>query len=125
MNYDESVTGTGFDAKVGFIYRPIEESPFRIGLSVSTPIFYDLTHDAYLYMESPFQYTDPKTNQTYDRTAASYTVTDLDYRIRTPWKLNISAATTVGNYLALDAEYEVSRYTGAQVRYPDYDRYDY
>lgn len=125
MNYDESVTGTGFDAKVGFIYRPIEESPFRIGLSVSTPIFYDLTHDAYLYMESPFQYTDPKTNQTYDRTAANYTVTDLDYRIRTPWKLNISAATTVGNYLALDAEYEVSRYTGAQVRYPDYDRYDY
>ena len=125
MNYDESVTGTGFDAKVGFIYRPIEESPFRIGLSVSTPIFYDLTHDAYLYMESPFQYTDTETNKTYDRTAANYTVTDLDYRIRTPWKLNISAATTVGNYLALDAEYEVSRYTGAQVRYPDYDRYDY
>lgn len=125
MNYDESVTGSGFDAKVGFIYRPIEESPFRIGLSVSTPIFYDLTHDAYLYMESPFQYTDTETNQTYNRTAANYTVTDLNYRIRTPWKLNISAATTVGNYLALDAEYEVSRYTGAQVRYPDYDRYDY
>ena len=125
MNYDEAVTGTGFDAKVGFIYRPIEESPFRIGLSVSTPIFYDLTHDAYLYMESPFPYIDTETNQRYNRTASNYTVNDLNYRIRTPWKLNISAATTVGNYLALDAEYEVSRYTGAQVRYPDYNRYDY
>ena len=51
---------------------------------------------------------------------------DFDYRIYTPWKLNISAATTVGNWLAVDAEYEVSRYSGAQVRYPNaYDWGDY
>lgn len=48
MDYDESLTGTGFDIKAGVIFRPLENSPFRIGLSVSTPIFYDLTQNAYL-----------------------------------------------------------------------------
>uniref|UniRef100_UPI00402A548E hypothetical protein n=1 Tax=Alloprevotella sp. TaxID=1872471 RepID=UPI00402A548E len=127
MDYDESLTGTGFDIKAGVIFRPLENSPFRIGLSVSTPIFYDLTQNAYLKMNSPYAYTDNNGN-TFERTIADYSVNDFDYRIRTPWKLGISLATTVGNYLALDAEYEVSRYTGAQVRYPDYhydDWYDY
>lgn len=124
MDLAEEITGTGFDAKFGFIFRPIETSPFRIGLSFSTPIFYDLTQSGYLRMESPYQITD-NNGSTYDRTQADYKYTDLDYRVRTPWKLNICAATTVGNYLAVDAEYEVSRYTGAQLRWPDYNRGGY
>ena len=121
MDLAEEITGTGFDAKFGFIFRPIETSPFRIGLSFSTPIFYDLTQSGYLRMESPYQVTDNDGN-TYPRTQADMKYTDLDYRVRTPWKLNISMATTVSNYLAVDAEYEVSRYTGAQLRWPDYNR---
>ncbi len=38
MDYDEALTGTGFDVKAGIIFRPLESSPFRIGLSVSTYI---------------------------------------------------------------------------------------
>lgn len=121
MDLAEEITGTGFDAKFGFIFRPIETSPFRIGFSFSTPIFYDLTQSGYLRMESPYTFTD-NDGTSYPRTQADKKYTDLDYRVRTPWKLNISAATTVGNYLAVDAEYEVSRYTGAQLRWPDYDR---
>ena len=37
------IDGAGFNVKFGAIYRPIEESPFRIGLYVHTPTFYDLT----------------------------------------------------------------------------------
>lgn len=127
-NYDmvnvEELTGTGFDVKLGLILRPIEESPFRLGFSFSTPVFCDLTQNSYLYMRSPYSYTDSKGN-TYQNTEADGEVGDFDYRIRTPWKVNISLATTVGNWLALDAEYEVSKYTGAQIRYPDYnDGYD-
>lgn len=121
MDLAEEITGTGFDAKFGFIFRPIETSPFRIGFSFSTPIFYDLTQSGYLRMESPYTFTD-NDGTAYPRTQADKKYTDLDYRVRTPWKLNISAATTVGNYLAVDAEYEVSRYTGAQLRWPDYNR---
>ena len=72
-------------------------------------------------MVAPFQFTDDKGN-TFAQTQADYNTGDVDFRIRTPWKLGISAATTISNYLALDAEYEVSRYTGAQLRWPDYGR---
>lgn len=129
MQQVENVTGAGFDVKLGLIYRPIDDSPFRIGFSFSTPTFYSLTQNAYVKMASPNQYTyyDEQNNATtYESTEGDYTVGDYDYRIRTPWKLGVSLATTVGNSLALDAEYELSRYAGAQVRYPDYsDDYDY
>lgn len=124
MQNAESLTGSGFDVKLGFIFRPIEESPFRFGVAVSTPIFFDLTQSSYIYMSSPYPFTDDKGNQ-YDRTEADAEIGNFDYRIRTPWKLNLSMATTVGKFLALDAEYEISNYTGAQVRYPNYDDYNY
>ena len=37
--------------------------------------------------------------------------------------MNIGLATTFGRNIALDAEYEISRYTGASISYPDYDSY--
>ena len=43
MNDERKITGTGFDVKAGLIFRPAEESPFRIGLYVHTPTWYDLT----------------------------------------------------------------------------------
>lgn len=124
MQNAESLTGTGFDVKLGFIFRPIQESPFRIGVAVSTPIFFDLTQNSYIYMSSPYGYEDDKGNQ-YERTEADAEIGNFDYRIRTPWKLNLSMATTVDKFLAIDAEYEISNYQGAQVRYPDYDGYYY
>ena len=44
------ITGTGFDIKAGIIVRPVEESPFRIGLSVSSPTFYELRTSNYTYI---------------------------------------------------------------------------
>lgn len=124
MDYYESLSGVGVDGKFGLIFRPIEESPFRVGIAVSTPVFYNLTRDASVRLETPYSYTDEK-GTTYDRTQATGSVNALDYRIRTPWKLNISAATTVGNYLALDAEYEMNNYSSAQLRWPQDGGYDY
>lgn len=118
----ENLTGTGIDVKLGVIIRPIEDSPFRIGMAFSTPIFYDLTQNSYIYMSSPYAYTDDK-GQEFDRTEADAQIGDYDYRIRTPWRFNLSMGTTIGSSVALDAEYEVSKYTGAQVRYPNYDSY--
>ena len=39
---DREVTGTGFDLKFGAIIRPSEYSPFRFGLYMHTPTWYDL-----------------------------------------------------------------------------------
>lgn len=124
MSNAESVTGTGFDFKLGVIFRPIEDSPFRIGLAVSSPLFLNLTQNSYLYMNTPYGYTDSN-GQSFDRTEADVEIGDYDYNIYTPWRFNLSMATTVSDFLALDAEYEVSRYQGAQVRYPDGDYYYY
>lgn len=114
LNNDESLTGTGYDVKFGIILRPIEESAFRIGAAVHTPTFFDLTSSSYLYMNTPF------TSENADFSEGDVMIGDNQYQIRTPWKFNLSMGTTIGNFLALDAEYEYSNYAGAQIRYPDY-----
>lgn len=110
---DESLTGMGVDGKFGILVRPIEESPFRIGLTYTTPTAFDLESRSYGSIESPYE--DVKGNST------SFADVDLtnSYRIRTPWKLDVNAATTIGNYFALDAEYQLTGYSSAAVRYED------
>ncbi len=39
----QRITGTGYDAKLGVIFRPVADSPFRIGAYVNSPVFYDLS----------------------------------------------------------------------------------
>ena len=57
------ITGTGYDVKAGIIFRPVEESPFRIGAYVNSPVFYDLSlsaaHDLSMYGgEAPATFQD-------------------------------------------------------------------
>lgn len=119
---EEEITGTGIDFKMGLILRPIEESPFRIGLSFSTPTFYNLTTGAYLYMNSPFQ-QELSNGQIVNFSEYTVPVSGYEYNIRTPWKVNVSMATTLGNFLALDAEYEYSNYGTCKVSYGGYDEW--
>ncbi len=110
MQQSESLTGVGYDGKFGIIVRPMEENPLRIGLSITTPTAFDLESRNYVYMSTPYE---------------GGSTQDVDirnsYRIRTPWKLNVSAATTIGTRIALDAEYEWQNYASAAVRYSDGD----
>lgn len=110
MFTEETLTGSGVDGKFGLIVRPIEESPFRVGLSVTTPTAYDLESRAYAQLSTP--YLDANGNTCSQNVELTNT-----YRIRTPWKLDVSAATTIGTRLALDAEYQMMNYSSASVRY--------
>lgn len=87
-------TGEGFDVKLGFICRPIEESPFRFGVFVHTPTWYQMT-DA----NGSMLYSD-------DKQVASWANDDYDYNFRTPWKFGVSLGHTVGTSFAIGAEYE-------------------
>ena len=49
---ERRIDGTGFNVKAGIIFRPIEASPFRIGISVATPTWYDLTTTNYTYLQN-------------------------------------------------------------------------
>lgn len=124
MTNEEALTGSAFDVKLGLILRPIEESPFRLGVAVHTPTYYYLRAESYLYMNSPFALFDNDGNKVQDFTDAAYYVPDNSYKISTPWKVNLSLATTVGNFLALDAEYEYCNFGTASVRYSDGGYYD-
>ncbi len=86
--------GDGFDVKLGFICRPIEDSPFRFGFSVHTPIWYRMTdsNGASLYLNDEF--------------VTSCANSEYDYNFRTPWKFGINVGHTIGQNFAIGAEYE-------------------
>ena len=112
MRDDHKITGHGFEVKVGAIVRPVEESPFRLGVSVSTPTFYKLT------TSNVSSIHDVKGIQKEVRS-------DADFRFNTPWKFGLSAGHTVGNYLALGASYEYADYSTNDMRTISGSGYDW
>lgn len=101
---DRTIKGSGFNLKVGAIFRPINESPFRIGLYFNTPTWYDLKckgrMGGYSDIADINKSTEVKTDEFY------YT-----YKLTTPWKFGVSAGTTFGKMLAIGFTYEYSDYS--------------
>lgn len=108
---DRKVTGTGADVKLGFIFRPLEYSPLRIGLSVTTPTWYDLTTSNYTSMS--------------DAGGSVSNYEDYDFRLYTPWKFGLSVGHTVGNNVALGASYEFADYSSTDTRYKTGEHYSW
>ena len=108
---DRDITGNGFNVKFGFIARPLRESPFRVGVAVSTPTYFNLRHK--VYSDIIANYSDD--GSSYDQ----YTQTDYDFNIHTPWKFNLSLGTTIDNWVAIGAEYEYADYSKNKVTYDD------
>lgn len=104
---DRRITGTGFDITAGVIVRPIEESPFRIGLSVKTPTWYDLSTSNQVSLGS------------------DYVRSDYDFKVYTPWKFGLSLGHTIGNVLALGAVYEYEDFGSIDSRINTGASYDY
>ena len=113
--------GAGVDLKLGMIYRPFEESPFRVGLAIHTPTWYDLTESYNATMTSDVKYWGETYSQTLsDEMNPEYLI--YDYRMLTPWKFNVSMGTTLSNLVAIGAEYEYQDYSSAKLQ--DMDGYE-
>ena len=101
--------GAGFDIKLGAIVRPFKYSPFKVGVSVHTPIWYTLD-----------EYTSATITDPYGKrfSTTDYYLYNGDYSVRsklsTPWRVNASMSYTFGTYLALNAEYEFADYSATQ-----------
>ena len=119
MADNRKITGTGFDIKAGVIFRPVEDSPFRIGLSVATPIWYDLTTSNYSTIDNT------GLNEGYGIYDTGYSSESYDFKLYTPWKFGLSLGTTFGNYLAVGAGYEYADYSTLDTRINDGDSYDW
>ena len=112
------ITGSGFDVKAGIIFRPVEESPFRIGLYVHTPTWYDLTSKNYTRLDNKLQ--EKYGAHDYGDINEAY-----DFKFYTPWRFGVSIGHTVGNYLALGATYEYADYSTSDIRINDGGTVDY
>ncbi len=123
VNDERRITGTGYNASFGIIFRPVDASPFRIGLSVTTPTWYDLKTSNYTYLINNMKadgggklqgdYPNYTTGESYE------------FKLFTPWKFGVSLGHTVGNYLALGASYEYADYSRLDTRVNDGYDVDY
>ncbi len=112
---DLSINGSGFDMKAGAIFRPIESSPFRIGLYIHTPTWYDLN------MTGANDVTMADAQGKVDKAQQG----SYDYKVYTPWKFGLSLGHTVGRNLALGATYEYADYSAIDNRVNDGGYVDY
>ena len=114
---DRKITGTGLNVKLGAIFRPFENSPFRVGLSFASPTFYDLTTKNNTYLVNNTSYVP---YMSYYTSKYSY-----DFRLNSPMKFGLSLGHTVGDYLALGASYEYADYGATDPRIKDGEYYDW
>lgn len=116
LNNFYSLEGSGVDVKLGAIIRPFEYSPFRIGFSVHTPIWYSLTEHHTANLTSNVPSADGSMMNTTEN-MVDYLQPEYiwDYRLTTPWRFNVSMGTIVGGIMALDAEYEYAKYSAAKL----------
>lgn len=99
LRNDYSVSGTGFNYKLGVIVKPIQE--LRLGFAFHTPTWYSLKES---YIGS-VNFTSPQVG--YDQTATNNGYWgEYDYNFRTPWRFIVSAAGVIEDRMILSADYE-------------------
>lgn len=119
FNENRKISGTGFDVKFGAIIRPSEYSPFRFGLYIHTPTWYDLTCESTLNVSTHAKIA---SGETLDGPMRKYNTSNVsnsfryDYKIVTPWKFGASVGHTFGKMVAIGATYEYADYSSLKNR---------
>lgn len=103
--------GTGYNAKLGVIFKPTNE--IRLGAAIHTPTFYNL-HDVFdTEMSSSVTYDDGST-QTYNSVPDK--VLEYDYDLETPLRATVSGAFIIAKKGLLSVDYEYVDYGSASLR---------
>ncbi len=103
---DLRIDGLGLDLKIGAIWRPVESSPFRIGLYINTPVYYDLSMRGAADLTVTDEEVSGDNKSTDQGNSCSY-----DYAVSTPWKFGLSLGHTIGKQFAFGATYEYADYS--------------
>lgn len=111
------IKGSGINATIGAIYRPVDF--FQIGFSATTPTRHELT-DAYSAVMRTnwdnFQY-DPNTLLTSEEVATE--VLTSDYILNTPGKMSLGATAFIGKWGFISADVERIHYGKAKYKPAD------
>lgn len=107
--YVSATRGNGVNAKLGIIYKPIEM--IQIGLSATTPTWYQMTNDFSdrFYIENHQADGATSTFDDYD----SWEDTYFDYKYRSPYRINGGLAVLFGQGL-INADVEFVDYASMQ-----------
>ncbi|MDE6802095.1 MAG: hypothetical protein K2J06_04940 [Muribaculaceae bacterium] len=113
------VSGSGFNVKLGLIFKPINE--FRLGLAVHTPTWYNLSQTytasttySYGYDFNTDGYPTSSLQGDYQSDAAYF-----DWRLKSPWRLIVGGAGVIGGRFIISADYEYTAYNNMSVSAPN------
>lgn len=114
----KNVTGSGYNFKIGLIVKPINE--LRLGLAVHTPTYYSLTQRSwaridYSYESNVIGYAE--TNNGWDY--------EIDWKLRTPWRMIASVAGVIGGRGIISFDYEYRPYQNMAIRNYNGDPFSY
>lgn len=107
--------GTGWNFKIGGIFRPIEM--VRIGFSFTTPTWYKIDEQYYSNLSAFLNYDTPNdttddVNDAKDSGQGSY-----HYELTTPYRINTGIAIQIGKIGLISADYEYVDYSTAALRH--------
>ncbi len=103
------ISGTGFNFKIGVIVKPINE--LRLGLAVHTPTYYNLTQQSWAQVD--YNYSSGYNSSAETNNGWNY---QLDWKLRSPWRLIASAAGVIGGRGIISVDYEYRPYQNMVIR---------
>ncbi len=104
---NQNTTGSGFNLKLGMIYKPVES--VRIGANFTSPTYY--TIEDQFSMDTETNYLDLKKNYT-SSTGGPYS---FDYNLRTPLKVGGGIAVFIQQHGFISADIEYVDYPGMKL----------
>lgn len=113
LNNYSHTSGTGFNYKIGFIVKPIQE--FRIGFAIHTPTYYKLSTSY-----------DSRVDYDYSSGVRGTAYSDYayyDWKLRTPWKMMVGAAGVIGGSAIISVDYEYQAAKAMRVSSPNGNEY--
>jgi long-subunit fatty acid transport protein len=118
VNFSEQdqlrIRGTGFNLSGGFIVRPIDY--VRLGVSFTSPTWYSLREEfGTTFTAKSFR---PEVTSTTDYRESTLPG-NYNYRLTTPWRLNLGAAVFVGKHGFISADAEYLSYNTARLQTTD------
>lgn len=109
-NY-KHIDGTGFNFKLGVIVRPI--NALRIGFAFHTPTYYNINQSSGADLNYDYTFFNPDGhNINYSGTPNEY----HSWKLRTPWRMQVSAAGIIGTSGIISMEYEYRPYQNMNLR---------
>lgn len=117
FNENRTLTGSGINGKLGFIYRPFQM--LNIGASFTSPTIMAMTDE--FNTDLTFNYTGDQGSNSTQATSPDGTI---DYSITTPMKVGFSLGSVLGKVGMINMEVEYTDFSKGKMKIKSTDQYD-